>query len=134
MSNHKTYSRRKAASSTGEVVAGAMLGGALVALTAGIMSAARSRNRPAGPVVGGVSLSGVDLTRPFVVNLSIPSSSTYEKKVEAYRRALESYQAFSSAGWRVDRDFRPQDGHFVFTVSPNSTIEQRIARQLLSAS
>ena len=134
MANRRTHSSSRAVSSTGEVVAGALLGGALVALTAGLLSAARGRNQSAGPVIGGVSLAGIDLSRPFLVNLSIPDSSPSEKKVAAYNRALESHRAFSSLGWHVERDFRPLDGHFILTVSPNSTVEQRIARQLLTAS
>jgi hypothetical protein len=124
--------RRK--STTSDLIAGAVLGGAVGFIVGSIMSAARSQGNQAAPSIAGVSLEGVDLTRPFAVDLSIPENAEVPKKIAAYQRAQYVQRAFEVANpnWRVDPNFHPSTGKFVLVVYPATNQSHQIAQRFLT--
>jgi hypothetical protein len=45
-------------------------------------------------LLGGVDVTDIDLTKPFVVDFSVPSSASFEVKKTALSRARNAFEAF----------------------------------------
>lgn len=109
--------------------------GAAIGGVAGLVLAARGLARNAGAtgplIVGGVNLSGVDLSRPFMVDFSVPPSATPDAKRTALANMRSSWMALIDRFpmWTYDPDVDASSGRFVLKVTP-TTPEQRVMKAL----
>lgn len=131
---HRRSSGTRRKSDASDLVAGAILGGTFGLIVGSLMSTARSQGGRTAPSVAGVSLEGVDLNRPFSVDLSVPEHAPTNSKIAAHHRAQRIKQEFEAASsdWRVESDFHPSVGRFVLVVHPAAPENREIAQRFLT--
>jgi hypothetical protein len=117
--NHRSRSTR--ATTVEDWLAGGIVAGGLALAVAGIVSLAGPRQRQR-VVVGGVDLTNTDLTRPFVVDFSLPASCSLEQKREALQRLRTAMLAFEKQWplWTLATNIFVPQGVFRLLVTPIS--------------
>jgi hypothetical protein len=106
------------------LVFGLLLGGA-VGLLAGALSSTSGRQQQQRPrtVVGGVDLTDVDPTQPFLVDFSVGPQAPREQKAAALQRLRTAVSELNRAfpTWLCRTDASVVDGRFVLSVAPTTS-------------